>query len=428
MQSRDLSSDLLPLFSRAISPWVFEATTLIDPREPIEPVDAAHVLEPLTWLLQSIGTSGVSLTAAGYLPTAIVRQAHATGLFDDFTASSREGDRPKLFHLRQTLQRLRLLRLSKGRVNVTKRGAQLLTDPDRLWWFVCDGLPLDTHQFDRECAMLEMLDDLLTESEQPDPEPAPWTTRTRVSDALSIRWRTPDGRPVRPGYTMTMALLRVLGVSQRRGPSAKQARVSQSAKLALLRGALTQPALAPRPVSDVEGACLELKITLVGVEPQVWRRIRVPSRIPLDKLHLVVQGAMGWADAHLHQFVASNGTSYSTFLPDWEDDDEDETSVQVWQVLQPGQELTYLYDFGDNWEHTIEIVSAGDHPLEPVCLDGSGACPPENIGGVHGYADFLAAVPTFDPHRHDSEWATHRMATALHGPEQRWLQIALRPD
>lgn len=236
MQVRDLSSELLPLFSRACSPWVFAATSLIDPREPIEPVEAAQVLEPVTWLLESIGTSGVSLTAAGYLPTAIVKQAHATGFFEDYTASSREVDRPTLFHLRQTLQSMRLLRLSKGHINVTKRAAQLLADPVRLWWFVCDSLPLETMQFTRECAVLEMLDDLLSEDGQPEIQPGTWAIRTRVSDALSMRWQASDGRAVRPGYTATMALLRVLGVSDRRARPRKQPRVSQSAKLAAEAG------------------------------------------------------------------------------------------------------------------------------------------------------------------------------------------------
>ncbi len=46
----------------------------------------------------------------------------------------------------------------------------------------------------------------------------------------------------------------------------------------------------------------QLKITLKGVRPPIWRRIQVKSDITLHALHRTIQTVMGWEDEHLHDF------------------------------------------------------------------------------------------------------------------------------
>jgi hypothetical protein len=70
---------------------------------------------------------------------------------------------------------------------------------------------------------------------------------------------------------------------------------------------------------------------------------------------------------------------------------------------------SYTYDFGDNWEHTIQIekvVDAEPGIRYPRCIDGKRACPPEDCGGAWGYGDFLKAIqdPKHSEHEEMTEW------------------------
>jgi hypothetical protein len=153
----------------------------------------------------------------------------------------------------------------------------------------------------------------------------------------------------------------------------------------------------------------QLKITLQGSKPPVWRRILVPGNLTLDKLHDVLQVAMGWEDYHLHQFIADD-VSYST--PDPEDwvEVSDERKVRLNRLLkEPGQSLLYEYDFGDSWEHTVlleEIIKSEQMLLHPVCIAGKQACPPEDSGGIWGYEQFQEAIrdPKHPEHKEMKAW------------------------
>lgn len=117
----------------------------------------------------------------------------------------------------------------------------------------------------------------------------------------------------------------------------------------------------------------------------MWRLLRVPSAVPLSVLHAIVQVAMGWEDRHLHQWRVGD---------DYFDGDED-SEVVLADVAGADSVLRYEYDFGDGWEHLIEVVSveAYDGRVPPVAvLDGARAAPPEDCGGPGGYADLLAAL------------------------------------
>lgn len=155
----------------------------------------------------------------------------------------------------------------------------------------------------------------------------------------------------------------------------------------------------------------QLKVTLKGSKPPIWRRILVPSDIRLDELHLVLQTAMGWLNCHLHQFIADNviyGLADDDFALDF--DVEDEARYRLSDLLRTEKHsLIYQYDFGDGWEHKVvlEKILPDDskQPL-PICLKGSRACPPEDCGGIWGYAQLLETLKNpADPEYEDMvEW------------------------
>ena len=158
------------------------------------------------------------------------------------------------------------------------------------------------------------------------------------------------------------------------------------------------------------GFIYQLKITLLDAKPPIWRRVLVPGSFNLYKLNQVIQLAMGWTDSHLHQFYI-DGEFYG--LPDEELDDgewEDERKFKLEQIApEVKSKFVYEYDFGDSWRHEIlveKIISPVPGEKYPQCIKGKRACPPEDVGGVWGYADFLAALQDEEHEEHDSylEW------------------------
>lgn len=142
----------------------------------------------------------------------------------------------------------------------------------------------------------------------------------------------------------------------------------------------------------------QLKMSLAGVRPPVWRRVLVPAGYTLDRLHRVVQHAMGWRDCHLHSFEI-DALQYGEPDPDGELALRDGLDVRLDAVLGKGSRFTYTYDFGDWWEHDLVVEDALTADLDeryPVCLDGGRACPPEGIGGPSGHQALLAALADED--------------------------------
>ena len=147
-------------------------------------------------------------------------------------------------------------------------------------------------------------------------------------------------------------------------------------------------------------AALTVRVDLDDVEPPIWRRLRLPSDLTLDQLHEILQTAMGWDDSHLHHFVMGPGEKDLTrqyFLAPFDiaegEDGIAERDVRLDQVLaEPGHQLFYEYDFGDSWWHTIELEAVEpctDDHLAASCLAGERACPPEDVGGIWGFAEAL---------------------------------------
>jgi hypothetical protein len=135
------------------------------------------------------------------------------------------------------------------------------------------------------------------------------------------------------------------------------------------------------------------------MQPPVWRRLVVDGRVSLAKLHHFIQAAMGWTDAHNHSFEI-RGRRYGP-LSTSEIACEDERKTKLNVLFLEEEQYIYRYDDGDDWEHVItaESFEVVDHDPAGVAwvIDGARACPPEDVGGVHGYHDFLETLLT-QPH------------------------------
>ena len=106
---------------------------------------------------------------------------------------------------------------------------------------------------------------------------------------------------------------------------------------------------------STESRIYQVKVTLQGVKPPVWRRLLVQSSISLRKLHDVLQDALGWTDAHLHLFDV-RGQTYGVPDPDFANDMRSDAKVQLDQMLVREKDaMFYDYDFGDGWRHKIVL-------------------------------------------------------------------------
>jgi hypothetical protein len=155
------------------------------------------------------------------------------------------------------------------------------------------------------------------------------------------------------------------------------------------------------PLLD-RGTAFELRVALQGIDPPVWRRVRVPAEIMLPALHRVLQRVMGWRNEHLHEFVAG-GVSFGEPAEEDNYGPIDERRVRLSQLIRdPEDRLTYVYDLGDGWLHDVRLERRVHEPgaMTIVCLAGARACPPENSGGIGGYAEFVAAIDNPRHRRH----------------------------
>ena len=153
---------------------------------------------------------------------------------------------------------------------------------------------------------------------------------------------------------------------------------------------------------------LHLKIALRYLKPPIWRRVEVPDTLTFWELHFVLQILFDWENSHLFEFRQGRG-SINDFLtgsppvlpgdednmPEWQLDPRETTLDEI--LTKPKDKLTYVYDFGDYWEHDIVvekvILLAAGHPTPTVrCLTGKRAAPPDDIGGFPGYEQLLEVL------------------------------------
>jgi len=153
----------------------------------------------------------------------------------------------------------------------------------------------------------------------------------------------------------------------------------------------------------------QVLVTLLDIELPIWRRILIPSEFKLDKSHLVIQGAFGWTNSHLHMFRADGKEFEAIYEEVFEQQGQDESEVGFFDLLMMGGgSAEYVYDYGDHWRHTIQLEDRilSEQPSIPSCLAGERACPPEDVGGVGGYQRMLKVLndPADDEYESFIEW------------------------
>ncbi len=211
----------------------------------------------------------------------------------------------------------------------------------------------------------------------------------------------PDG----PGYHLLAALLRARA-SVLPEPSRPPAEHGADARPAPPPAVPAAKLPAKRKRSDGPAPIYQIKISLYGVEPPIWRRVELPGDTGLADLHRIVQTVFDWEDYHLHVFE----TPYGSFgVADPELGYRAEKPVTLEQVArEPGAELGYLYDFGDSWEHSILVEKVLDRQAVPYprCTGGERAAPPEDCGGVGGYQELVEVLadPAHPEHQDQLEW------------------------
>jgi hypothetical protein len=164
-------------------------------------------------------------------------------------------------------------------------------------------------------------------------------------------------------------------------------------------------------IRDALEQIVSLKVVLAGAKPQIWRRIVVPGVFSLGALHDVIQISMGWQNYHLHCFRV-NGAEYSVHYDgDIEPLGENADSVLMLELgaTEPGFRFEYEYDFGDSWEHEIQVESVGrlrSDRFYPYCEKAVRACPPEDCGGIYGYSRLLRILknPEHREYQDIAEW------------------------
>lgn len=159
----------------------------------------------------------------------------------------------------------------------------------------------------------------------------------------------------------------------------------------------------------------QFKITLKESQPPIRRRIQVRN-CTLDRLHEFIQTAMGWTNSHLHQFEIDGDRYGNPELLEYGEPDLayiDSTATKISEIVpKDGKRFLfdYEYDFGDCWQHEVLFegcLRAEKGARYPLCLEGERSCPPEDVGGIGGYTEFLEATSDPDHEEHDRflEWA-----------------------
>jgi len=178
----------------------------------------------------------------------------------------------------------------------------------------------------------------------------------------------------------------------------------------------------PAKKNPIAPEIYQLKITLLGTMPPVWRQLLAPAELTLARLHDVLQTVMGWQDCHLHEFSAGQ-RRFGT--PNPEDrfmsipPAEDERTVHLSNVLsRVGAKIIYTYDFGDSWEHAIVLekrLPASPGADYPVCTGGERAGPPEDCGGIGGFYHLLEALEDAEHEEHEDlvDWVGDYDANAF---------------
>ncbi len=151
----------------------------------------------------------------------------------------------------------------------------------------------------------------------------------------------------------------------------------------------------------MKDSIIRVSITLLDVDPAIWRRIEAPASMTLEGLHDVIQVVMGWADYHLHHFQFGS-VMYGVPSPD-DREMNDGRKIKLSTAVVDGERVfDYVYDYGDNWCCVVVLECR----LYPRLVEGTRRGPPEDVGGPWGYGEFLEAIADSKHERHTEllEW------------------------
>jgi hypothetical protein len=172
---------------------------------------------------------------------------------------------------------------------------------------------------------------------------------------------------------------------------------------------------------------VRIHVALDAIELPIWRRLVVPLDTTLADLHYILQAAMGWTNSHFHAFEVG-GLTYGDH--DLLSADRSEDDARVYDAHEvrlrdfggpPGTAFTYVYDYGDDWRHTVtleERMSVKPAPKTATCIDGARCCPPEDVGGSHSYFEFLRVLFTPEPDEIEEQQHLKRWSGGKFDPER----------
>jgi hypothetical protein len=172
---------------------------------------------------------------------------------------------------------------------------------------------------------------------------------------------------------------------------------------------------------------VQVHVSLDEIEPAIWRRLVLPARWNLEQLHLGIQAAFNWWNYHLYEFRIG-GLRYGDIDILTEDAIDGDPRVFDFREVrlldfEQGSVFKYLYDFGDNWRHSVvleKFVALEATPKHGICVEGARARPPEDVGGVPGYERFLEIMSD----KTDPEYAdTKRWCGGHFNPE--WFDLGV---
>lgn len=160
---------------------------------------------------------------------------------------------------------------------------------------------------------------------------------------------------------------------------------------------------------------VRVRVELQSIRPKIWRRIDIPQSMTLSDLHVAVQLAMGWEFSHLWDFEIDD-VHYTDAMFEYLGAEDDlnirciANRMRLEHLIMQGvTRFVYNYDYGDDWNHHVileDVRNGTPDERYPVLVDGERSCPPEDVGGLHGYMDFVEAVlnPFHREHSECHEW------------------------
>ncbi|MCP9489691.1 MAG: plasmid pRiA4b ORF-3 family protein [Solirubrobacteraceae bacterium MAG38_C4-C5] len=370
---------------------------------------SAPAARRLRGLVDWVG-AGRPLTQTGRLrradALALVEALETGDVLDPRFPIQSSGELAYLSLLVEWAKACRLVRVAHGRIVTVRKHAALVDRPRELVGRMLETLPLVGGELGHSVVTedaIHTVEAVLAELAARDSLAMEHLCEVAWSTAMSRYW-FPDATREQMGWQRrcsdrdvramlgVLAELNVLSTSD------------ETVALTVLGKSIVRPWLGlGTPGSPV----LCVRVTLEeSADPVIWRRLRVPADMRLDRFHQVVAAAMGWRDYHLHMF--ERGADRFGH-PDPELDVHDEREMTVGGLLvREGDRLDYTYDFGDDWRHdlVLESIETEGDDGRARCVAGGGRCPPEDVGGTPGYLELrrILADPQDSEHEHMLEW------------------------